>query len=99
MHDDQVIAVLGGVGYVGLVTSVSLAQLDKRVFCMDLPDRVEHLKVELGKEGGLELFEPGFDQAMGSVRDRIEPTSDYRRALAKADLIIVAVGTPSADPG
>jgi UDPglucose 6-dehydrogenase len=98
MRDDQTIAVLGGVGYVGLVTAVGLAQLEKRVVCVDLPAKVEHLKVELGSGGGLDLFEPGFEQAMGSVRDRIEFTSDYGRALAEADLVIVAVGTPSADP-
>ncbi len=97
MHEDQAIAVLGGVGYVGLVTSVGLAELGNRVLCVDLPEKVDHLKGELRSTGGLELFEPGLEEAIARVRDRIELTSDYGRALAEAGLIILAVGTPSAD--
>jgi UDPglucose 6-dehydrogenase len=79
-----------GAGYVGLVTGACFADLGHDVVVRDvLPDRIEQLK-----RGELPIYEPGLDEVLERSRERISFTLDVREAVAGADFVYVAVGTP-----
>jgi UDPglucose 6-dehydrogenase len=79
-----------GAGYVGLVTGACFADLGHDVVVRDvLPDRIEQLK-----KGELPIYEPGLDEVLERSRGRISFTLDVREAVAGADFVYVAVGTP-----
>jgi UDPglucose 6-dehydrogenase len=79
-----------GAGYVGLVTGACFADLGHEVVLRDiLPERVEQLRA-----GEVPIYEPGLDEVLERSRDRISFTLDVREAVAGADFLYVAVGTP-----
>jgi UDPglucose 6-dehydrogenase len=79
-----------GAGYVGLVTGACFADLGHEVVVRDvLPDRIERLQA-----GDVPIYEPGLDEVLERSRDRISFTLDVREAVAGADFVYVAVGTP-----
>jgi UDPglucose 6-dehydrogenase len=79
-----------GAGYVGLVTGACFADLGHEVVVRDiLPDRIEQLK-----KGELPIYEPGLDDVLERCQERISFTLDVREAVAGADFVYVAVGTP-----
>ena len=88
--------VIIGTGYVGLNTAVMLAYLGNEVTCMDInPD-----KVALLKQGVVPIHEPHLDDVFLSVHQDMHFTSDYDQAnIPEADVIIIAVGTPSLPDG
>lgn len=82
-----------GAGHVGLVVSACLADLGHEVTCLDVDeDKIARLRV-----GRLPMYEPGVQdlvvEAMAAGRLRF--VSSYPEATADADLMFVAVGTPS----
>jgi UDPglucose 6-dehydrogenase len=82
-----------GAGYVGLVTGACLADFGHSVVCVDKDvGRVEALK-----RGEIPIFEPGLDRLVGSNRDagRLSFAADLGAAVAGADAVFIAVGTPS----
>lgn len=97
MTEERHLAILGGAGYVGLMTAVGLAQLGRRVFCVDVPKKIDALAAELEERGEPKLFEPGFAAEFAEVSSLLTLTDDYGEALGAADLIVVAVGTPPAE--
>jgi UDPglucose 6-dehydrogenase len=79
-----------GAGYVGLVTGACFADLGHEVVVRDvLPERIEALQA-----GGVPIYEPGLDEVLERCRERISFTLDVREAVAGADFLYVAVGTP-----
>lgn len=88
--------VIIGTGYVGLNTAVMLAYLGNAVTCIDTnPD-----KVTLLKQGIVPIHEPHLDDVFASVHQRMRFTTDYAQAdIPNADVIIIAVGTPSLPDG
>jgi UDPglucose 6-dehydrogenase len=79
-----------GAGYVGLVTGACFADLGHEVVVRDvLPERIERLQA-----GEVPIHEPGLDEVLERCRDRISFTLDVREAVAGADFLYVAVGTP-----
>jgi UDPglucose 6-dehydrogenase len=79
-----------GAGYVGLVTGACFADLGHEVVVRDvLPERIEALRA-----GEVPIFEPGLDEVLARCRDRISFTLDVQEAVAGADFLYVAVGTP-----
>jgi UDPglucose 6-dehydrogenase len=79
-----------GAGYVGLVTGACFADLGHDVVVRDiLPERIERLQA-----GEVPIYEPGLDEVLERSRDRISFTLDVREAVAGADFVYVAVGTP-----
>jgi len=79
-----------GAGYVGLVTGACFADLGHEVVVRDvLPERIEALQA-----GEVPIYEPGLDEVLERCRDRISFTLDVREAVAGADFLYVAVGTP-----
>src|SRR5436305_15170890 len=84
------IAVIG-TGYVGLVTGACLAKLGHRVVCAD----VDRDKIATLKGGALPLYEPGLAELLAANMTRLEFTTDVGEAVQSAELIMIAVGTPS----
>jgi UDPglucose 6-dehydrogenase len=86
------IAMIGS-GYVGLVSGVCFADFGHQVVCVDKdPARIEALL-----RGEIPIFEPGLDALVAdNVRNRrLSFTTDLAGAVAEAEVVFIAVGTPS----
>ncbi len=82
-----------GAGYVGLVSGACFADFGHFVTCMDSnPDKIAALNL-----GQMPIFEPGLAELVAkNVRDgRLVFSADLDTAIAGADAIFIAVGTPS----
>ncbi|MGK9053210.1 UDP-glucose/GDP-mannose dehydrogenase family protein [Neorhizobium sp. CSC1952] len=85
--------VMVGSGYVGLVSGACFADFGHDVICVD--KAVE--KIEALKKGVIPIFEPGLDALVESnvKAGRLSFTTDLGSAVADADVVFIAVGTPS----
>ena len=90
------IAVIG-TGYVGLVTGACFAETGNDVTCVD----IDLAKIDRLRRGELPIYEPGLAELVErNVEDgRLHFTTDLPAAIARAKLIYLAVGTPSAADG
>ena len=90
------IAVIG-TGYVGLVQGAVLADAGHTVVCMDNDED----KLAKLRQGILPIFEPGLESIVKStVADgRLVFTSNASEAVAQAEIIFIAVGTPPNEEG
>ncbi len=82
-----------GTGYVGLVSGVCFAEFGFQVTCVDKnPAIIERLQA-----GEVTIYEPGLDELLvRNARDgRLTFTTELAETVADADVIFVAVGTPS----
>ncbi|NBD23597.1 UDP-glucose dehydrogenase family protein [Paenibacillus glycinis] len=86
-----------GTGYVGLVSGICYAELGNRVICVDK----DLAKVATLQNGGIPIYEPGLQElsAKNTAAGRLSYTSDLREAVEQADIVIIAVGTPSLPNG
>ena len=86
-----------GAGYVGLVTGGCLADLGHQVMCIDSDSE----KVATLNAAGLPIYEPGLQELMARNRaeGRIQFTTDMALAVDHAEVIFIAVGTPSKEDG
>lgn len=86
-----------GVGYVGLVTGVCLAEIGHSVICVDSIES----KINKLKNGVSPIYEPGLerfiDKNMGS--GRIDFTTDIEYGIKNSEIIFISVGTPSLSNG
>ncbi len=90
------LAVLG-TGYVGLVAGAGFADFGNEVTCVDVDaDKIARLR-----RGELPIYEPGLDRlvATNSADGRLSFSTDIAEAVRGADVVIIAVGTPSAADG
>ena len=86
------IAMIGS-GYVGLVSGACLADFGHEVVCIDKdPDKIAALN-----EGRMPIYEPGLDTLVAeNVRQRrLAFSTDLKPAVAQAQAVFIAVGTPS----
>lgn len=86
-----------GTGYVGLVSGVCFAELGNRVVCVDkIQDKVDMLR-----RGEVPIYEPGLQAIMqrNMQEGRLSFTADIADAVKAADIVILAVGTPSLPTG
>jgi len=90
------ISVIGS-GYVGLVTGACLADVGNHVLCLD----TNASKIERLRAGEIPIYEPGLDQVVGRgiAAGRLEFSTAYDDALAHAEVVFIAVGTPSDEDG
>jgi UDPglucose 6-dehydrogenase len=90
------IAVIG-TGYVGLVTATCFAESGNDVVGMDANAE----KIEVLETGRLPIYEPGLQELVQRNRreGRLNFTTDLARALERAHLVFIAVGTPQAADG
>ncbi len=86
-----------GVGYVGLVTGVCLAEIGHHVICVDNVDG----KVEKLKKGISPIHEPGLEEFIkrNLQSGNIDFTSDIKNGIEKSEIILISVGTPSLPNG
>ncbi len=86
-----------GSGYVGLVSGAGFSETGTTTVCADI-DASKIAKLERGQ---IPIFEPGLDAlvARNVAAGRLSFTSDVPAAIASADLIFVAVGTPMSKSG
>jgi UDPglucose 6-dehydrogenase len=82
-----------GAGYVGLVSAACFAEFGFAVTCVDKEDT----KIEALKAGKIPIYEPGLEQIVHSNHSagRLSFTTDLAPAVAKADVVFIAVGTPT----
>jgi len=82
-----------GTGYVGLVSGTCLADFGHHVTCVDK----DEAKIEGLLAGRMPIWEPGLEALVKSnvERRRLEFTTQLGRALAGAEAVFIAVGTPS----
>ncbi|MBI2527203.1 MAG: UDP-glucose/GDP-mannose dehydrogenase family protein [Candidatus Rokubacteria bacterium] len=86
-----------GTGYVGLVTGAVFADLGNDVVCVDkVAGKIEGLQA-----GRMPIYEPGLEEMVArNLSDgRLAFTVDLPAAVRQADVIFIAVGTPSQDNG
>jgi UDPglucose 6-dehydrogenase len=82
-----------GTGYVGLVSGVCFSDFGHEVICIDK----DPAKIEMLKAGKVPIFEPGLDDLMARNVEagRLTFTGDLKQAVAGADAVFIAVGTPT----
>ncbi|MCD7059658.1 UDP-glucose dehydrogenase family protein [Pelagibacterium xiamenense] len=82
-----------GSGYVGLVSGACFADFGHDVTCVDLNAE----KIEALNNGQIPIYEPGLDLlvAENARAGRLSFTTDLAPAVAAADVVFIAVGTPS----
>ncbi len=86
-----------GAGYVGLVTAACFAEMGNVVTCLDNnPGKLESLR-----QGQIPIFEPGLEEMVlrNAQAKRLVFTDSYVHALDKAEVVFIAVGTPSGSDG
>ena len=91
------IGVIGGAGYVGLVTSVGLAALGHKVVSMDL----DKTRLEMLRSGKSAVYEEGLEPILGRLNElgQISFTDDQSKTVRESDVLFIAVGTPSLSDG
>ena len=82
-----------GSGYVGLVSGACFSDFGHDVVCVDK----DASKIEALHAGRMPIYEPGLDQLVATnvAAGRLTFTTDLASAVADADAIFIAVGTPS----
>jgi UDPglucose 6-dehydrogenase len=82
-----------GTGYVGLVSGVCFSDFGHDVVCVDKDPR----KIDMLNAGEVPIYEPGLDLLMAKNVEagRLSFTTDLASAVADADAIFIAVGTPT----
>jgi UDPglucose 6-dehydrogenase len=85
--------VMIGSGYVGLVSGACFAEFGANVVCVDKDPR----KIDALQKGRIPIYEPGLDDlvARNVKAGRLEFTTELGAAVAAADAVFIAVGTPT----
>ncbi|MDZ4134958.1 MAG: UDP-glucose/GDP-mannose dehydrogenase family protein [Paracoccaceae bacterium] len=82
-----------GTGYVGLVSGVCFSDFGHEVICVDKdPSKIARLT-----RGEVPIYEPGLENLMHKnvAAGRLSFTLDLAAAVAGADAVFIAVGTPT----
>jgi UDPglucose 6-dehydrogenase len=82
-----------GTGYVGLVSGVCFSDFGHEVVCVDKDPR----KIAKLRKGEIPIYEPGLHDLLqrNVAAGRLSFTEDLHTAVASADAVFIAVGTPS----
>ena len=86
-----------GTGYVGLVSGTCFAESGNQVTCLDINSG----KIEALRRGEIPIFEPGLKELVQRNTEArlLQFTTNYPEAIGSAELIFLAVGTPSDEQG
>jgi UDPglucose 6-dehydrogenase len=90
------IAVIG-TGYVGHVTGTCFADSGNHVTCVD----IDRAKIDQLKAGEIPIYEPRLKELVreNQAAERLGFTTDLKAAIAAAEIVFLAVGTPQGDNG
>ena len=82
-----------GTGYVGLVSGACFSEFGHNVICVDK----DASKIDALKNGRIPIYEPGLEDVVADnvSAGRLSFTVDLRSAVQDADVVFIAVGTPS----
>ena len=81
-----------GAGYVGLVSGACLADFGHDVVCVDR----DAARIDVLRRGGVPIFEPGLEALVAAnvAAGRLSFDTDLAAHVARADVLMIAVGTP-----
>ena len=80
-----------GTGYVGLVSSVCLAEKGHAVICVD----VDQKKIDQINRGVSPILEKNLDRLLKkNIHVNLRATTDLRQSVVDSELSLIAVGTP-----
>ncbi len=90
------IAVVGS-GYVGLVAGACLAENGNDVICVDK----DPAKIRALQRGRIPIYEPGLEELVRRNRSekRLTFTTDLSKGVRNAQIVFIAVGTPTGEDG
>ncbi len=93
------VTIIGGAGYVGLITGIGLAGLGHHVLAVDISNE----KVTMLQSGKSPIYEDGVDLE-GVLQRNLDSgeiffTTDFSEAVRHAEVIFIAVGTPQDSRG
>ena len=86
-----------GTGYVGLVVGACLAETGNTVCCAD----IDREKIERLRKNDIPIYEPGLEPLVerNQKEHRLSFTTELPEAIASADVVFIAVGTPPGKDG
>jgi UDPglucose 6-dehydrogenase len=82
-----------GTGYVGLVSGACFSEFGVNVTCVDKDTK----RIKKLHEGIMPIYEPGLEDLVATnvKRGRLSFTIDTKTAVENADIVFIAVGTPT----
>ncbi len=85
--------VMIGAGYVGLVSGTCFAEFGVNVTCVD----VDEAKIKKLENGLIPIYEPGLTELVKKnvAEGRLHFSTELKDNVGKADLVFIAVGTPT----
>jgi UDPglucose 6-dehydrogenase len=85
--------VMIGAGYVGLVSGACFAEFGATVTCVDKQEE----RIAALRRGQIPIYEPGLDDLVrkNAGAGRLHFSTDVASSVAGADLVFIAVGTPT----
>ena len=85
--------VMVGTGYVGLVSGACFAELGADVTCVDKDKN----KIDRLISGEIPMYEPGLEELVSKnvKREGLSFTTNLEDSISTADLVFIAVGTPT----
>ena len=86
-----------GAGYVGLVTATCFAEMGNQVVCVERDPR----RVAMLSRGEVPIYEPGLETMLKAqlAGGQLSFTSQLKAGIRRAEVIFIAVGTPSGEDG
>ena len=86
-----------GTGYVGLVTGAGMSEFGNKVICADIDSR----KIGKLNSGLIPIYEPGLEEIIkrNFENSRLFFSSDIESSIKKAEVVVIAVGTPQGENG
>ncbi len=86
-----------GSGYVGLVAGAGFAEIGHTVRCVD----IDKEKIDALNRGEIPIYEPGLDELFKRNRKagRLSFSTAIGEAIAFAEVVLIAVGTPEREDG
>lgn len=85
--------VIIGTGYVGLVSGACFAEFGVNVTCVDVDENM----IARLNDGVIPIYEPGLESLVhdNAAQGRLKFTTELAAPVAAADLVFIAVSTPS----
>lgn len=86
-----------GTGFVGVVSAAVYASFGHQVIGLDIDEN----KIKLLEKGQVPFYEPNLQELLleQQSKGQLLFTTSYEKAISQAEVIIIAVGTPSAPDG